>query len=153
MKNDKSDAEERFDKFLMSMDDQLDALHDEATKRSVNLDFSLEDLNRLERLFDSMSVELDKGELSSLVVTFARHLGEVVRRNYGGQWRLPLDDETNVNFNTPVIVGHSPVKELEFAPISVMRAYAVRRRPGTLKRAVDADANPQPLDLTDLIEE
>jgi hypothetical protein len=150
---DKAEAQETFDQFLMQMDDQLDALGDEANERGVKLDYSLADLKRLERLFELMAEGLDKDARAGLIVTFARHLGEVVRRNYGGQWRLPLDDERNVNFNTPVITGHSRVSGVEFAPLSVMRAFALRRKPGTLRRAVQADINVQPLDLGDLTEE
>lgn len=153
MSIDKASAKEKFDGFLMAMDDQLGALKIEAEKRGIPLDLSLDDLDRLERLFDLMSAGLSKDAISSLVVAFARHLGEVVRLKYGGKWHLPLDDEKSVNFNTPVLVGHSPVKDLEFAPLSTMRAYALRKRSGTLRRAVDADININPLDLSGLVEE
>lgn len=119
---------EKFDDFLMAMDEQLDWLGDEAAKYGIKLDFSLGDFERLEQLFDLMSEGLDKIAVSSLVVIFARHLGELVRLNYGGKWVLPLNDEKNVNFNTPVIVGHTSIEGLEFAPITVMRAYALRRK-------------------------
>jgi hypothetical protein len=33
-----------------------------------------------------------------------------------------------------------------------MRAFALRRKPGTLRRAVDAEIHIKPLDLSDLIE-
>ena len=119
---------EKFDDFLMAMDEQLDWLGDEAAKYGIKLDFSLGYFERLEQLFDLMSEGLDKIAVSSLVVIFARHLGELVRLNYGGKWVLPLNDEKNVNFNTPVIVGHTSIEGLEFAPITVMRAYALRRK-------------------------
>lgn len=149
----KTEARDKFEAFLMAMDDQLEALADEAATRGIQLDSSLADLERLEQLFDLMSQGLDKDATAGLVVTFARHLGEVVRLRFGGTWHLPLDDEKNVNFNTPVIVGHTPIAGLQFAPLSVMRAYALRRKPGTLRRAAEADVHIKPLDLSGLIED
>lgn len=145
-------AEEKFDAFLMIMDEQLDWLHDEAQKRDISLDMTPADLPKLEKLFDLMSQGMSKSDVSGLVVAFARHLGEVVVQSFGGQWLLALDDPMNVNFDTPVIRGHSKIKDLEFAPIGVMRAYSLRRREGTLRRAVEAQIDPKPLDLSGLVE-
>ncbi|KAG8151673.1 hypothetical protein [Burkholderia catarinensis] len=150
---DRKAAEEAFDDFVMIMDDQLDWLSDEAKGHGIKLAVELDDLPKLEKLFNLLSSGKDKDYVSGLVVTFARFLGEVVRESYGGKWVLPLDDEKNINFNTPVIVGHTPIEGLEFAPLSVMRAYALRKRPGTLQRAVDAQVNPKPVDLSGLAEE
>ncbi|MBU9366511.1 hypothetical protein L0Z42_04600 [Burkholderia multivorans] len=150
---DRKSAEEEFDNFLMNMDDQLDWLSRKAEEHGIELDVGLDDLSKLEKLFDLLSDGKDKDYVSRLVVTFARFLGEIVRENYGGKWTLPLDDEKNINFNTPVIVGHVPIEGLEFAPLSVMRAYALRRKQGTLRRAVDAQVNPKPVDLSGLEEE
>jgi len=143
---------EDFDNFLMVMDDQLEALQEEARRRHLILDFSLDDLERLEKLFDLMNDGVNNDTRSSLIVSFGRHLGEVVRENYGGRWVVPLDDEKNINFNKPVIIGHTKIEGLEFAPLTVMRAYSLRKKPGTLRRAVEADVNPQTLDLSELIE-
>lgn len=135
------------------MDDQLEALRDEGAGRGIVLDLSIADFDCLEKLFDLMTQGVDRDTRSSLVVSFARHLGEVVRLEYGGKWVLSLDDEKNVNFNGPVIRGHAKIDGLEFAPLTVMKAYSIRKQPGTLKRAVDAQTNPEPLDIGGLIEE
>ncbi|MBI3896717.1 MAG: hypothetical protein HY308_00305 [Gammaproteobacteria bacterium] len=144
-------AKEKFDNFLMSMDDQLDALEAEAQSRNIDLDFSTASVSKLENLFDLMATNADKETIESLVVTFARYLGEIVRLNYGGKWLLPLDDPSNVYFNTPVITGHTK-EGLEFSPIFAMRAFALRRKPDTLKKAIDAHIKPNPIDLSRLIE-
>ena len=149
----KAQALQDFDDFLMAMDDQLQALRDEAAGRNMTLDLSTADLDRLEKLFDLMTQGVDEDTRSSLVVSFARHLGEIVRLNYGGKWVLPLEDEKNVNFNRPVISGHSRIDRLEFAPLTVMKAYSIRKKPGTLKRAVQAQIDPKPLDIDGLMEE
>jgi hypothetical protein len=100
-----------------------------------------------------MAEGVDKDTTNRLIVYFGRYLGEIVRTNYGGKWHLSLDDPKNVNFNTPVIIGHTPIEGLEFSPIRTMRAFALKRQPGMLSRAINADINPRPIDLSDLIEE
>lgn len=150
---DKKKALEDFDDFLMIMDEQLDALENDAEARGIKLDFSLSSLAKLEELFLKMANGADKDMRDRLIVYFARYLGEIVRTNYGGKWQLSLDDPKNVNFNTPVIVGHTPIQGLEFSPIGIMRAFALKRRPGMLWTAIDADINPSPLDLSGLTEE
>jgi hypothetical protein len=87
------------------------------------------------------------------VIGLGRHLGELVCHRFGGRWMLYLDDPKNVDFNQPVIIGHSPVAGLHFAPLRTMRAYALRRRRGLLRTALMADVQPQILDLSPLIED
>jgi hypothetical protein len=137
----------------MVMDDQLEALERDAERFGISLDYSMASLASLETLFDKMAVGLGKEEMDRLIVYFSRYLGEVVCRTYNGKWVLSLDDPRNVYFNTPVIVGHSSVPGLDFSPLGVMRAYSLRRQRGVLYRAIDADVNPSPLDLSDLLEE
>lgn len=153
MKVDKQKAREDFDDFIFKMDDQIEALQEEAAASHIDLDMSEGDFERLESLFDKMSAGVSDDKKIDLIISFARYLGELVRKLYGGKWALPLDDEKNINFNKPVIVGHSRVQGLEFAPITTMRAYALRKRPGTVRQAVMSHVRPQPLDLSDLIEE
>jgi hypothetical protein len=153
VKIDKKAAEEKFDRFLMSMDDRLEWLQDQAKSAGIELGCSVSDCERLEQLFDLMSKALDKDQTLNLEITFARYLGEIVRVNYGGKWVLPLDDEKDINFNVPVITDHTPIEGLNFAPTSVMRAYSLRRKKGTLQRAIEAHTKPSSLDLDDLAEE
>lgn len=148
MSIDKNEAEETFDNFLVTMDDQIDWLVDEAKKHEIHLTNSSDTPEILEKLFDLTSKGMDENLTTSLIVIFGRYLGEFMRLSYGGQWTLPLDDESNVNFNTPVITGHSSVEGLEFAPIRVMRAYALRRNVGTIRRSIENHINPEVLDLS-----
>ena len=141
-----------FENFLIEMDEQLDWLIKEATKYNFNLNLSEPCYEKLESLFDLMVQGKSKDEVLKLSITFARFLGENIRILYGGQWHLFLDDEKNVYFNTPVIFGHSPIKDLEFSPLFTMRAYALRKVKGTLLRAIDAQINPASLNLDDIRE-
>lgn len=152
MKVDKVNDREDFETFLTIMDDQLDALQDIAEEKGIKLDCSIEDCPKLETLFNVIALETEKSLLSNLIVLFARHLGEIVVRNYRGVWVLSLEDPNDIHYNTPVITGHSK-EGVAFSPISVMRSFALRRKPGTLSTAINADININPLNLDDLVEQ
>jgi hypothetical protein len=148
-------AQEIFDDFLFKMDDQIEGLQREASRHGVVLNLTDASVGRLEKLFDLLAPPQVSADVkSNYVVTFGRYLGEVMRLNHRGHWHLPLDDPKNVYFNQPVITGHRSAGVV-FAPISVMRAYAVRRKVGTVSTAFrnHADPNPNPLNLSDLAEE
>lgn len=147
-----TDEQDAFEQFLIVMDDQLESLEEDAKKFGISIDLSVSSINKLEKLFELMAESADENAIDSLIVYFGRYLGEIVNYNYNGRWDLPLDDPNNVNYNTPVITGHSQ-KGLEFAPLSVMRSFALRRVKNTLQRAIDADMEIRPLDLSNLIEE
>jgi len=145
------EEEQDFERFLMIMDDQLEALAKDADRFNVSISMSPGHLDQLEKLFDRMAASATGDTLSGLIVYFARWLGEFVRLNYGGKWRLYLDDRRSPNFNLPVITGHSPVPGLDFSPVNVMRAFALKRKPGMLARAVSAQVRPEAVDLSDLV--
>jgi hypothetical protein len=147
---DKKLALERFDDFIIEMEDQLDALHELAVVYGMALDMSAEDFERLERLFDLVADVVDSERRKDLVVSFARYLGELVCSLFGGKWILALSDETSAYYNQPVIVGHGVTPDVEFSPIMTMRAYSLKKRPGTIRRAVMAHIRPEPLDLSHL---
>lgn len=150
---DLDEARETFDQFLMLMDGQIEWLVAQARIHGIALDGSPESLDRLERLHDLMAVTLSEDERDSLRVVFARYLGETVRLAHGGKWTLPLDDPKDINFNLPVIVGHSSCPWLEFNPIHTMRAYSLRGTPGLIRGVIAHSVNPQILDLSDLVED
>ncbi|KQV81905.1 hypothetical protein ASD15_31405 [Massilia sp. Root351] len=138
---------EKFDHFLMIMDDQLEALEDKAEHYGINLTRDPNSFEKLEALFDKMTESVDKETKIDLIITFGRYLGEIVRESFGGKWHLPLDDPKNINFNSPVIIGHAKVAAVQFAPISVMHAYSLRKRAGLLRGAVMSQVKPQPLEI------
>ena len=149
---DRMRAEDIFQQFLIIMDDQIEWLEDQAKDRGIELSMSPTSFGNLEKLFDLMSESQSEDYISRLVVTFGRYLGEIVRLNYRGKWTLPLSDDKNINFNTPVITEHSCIEGLEFAPLSVMRAYSLRRKRNLLETAVNAQIDPKPIILDHLIE-
>lgn len=147
------EARETFEQFLIIMDDQIEWLIEQAQLRGVDLDGSLESLDRLEALYTTMAEPLSQDEQDALRVVFARYLGDVVQKHHGGKWTLPLDDPKDISFNMPVILGHSSCPWLEFNPIHTMRAYSLRPRPGMIRSIVAHSVDPQILDLSNLVEE
>lgn len=132
----------------MAMDDQLKWLEEEASRLNLELGISKNTPELLEALLDRMSGGMNDDNKDRLLVILGRYLGEFVRITYGGKWTLPLDDEKNINFNTPVIVGHSRFEGLEFSPIRTMRAYSLRKKPGMIRKIIHSDISPQILDLS-----
>jgi len=148
------DAEKlnQFDDFLMIMDDQLEALERDGLQHGVNIHCNMDSLESLEQLFSKMKREIESNKINDLIVCFARYLGEIVIKSFGGHWRLHLEDEKNINYNRPVIIGHCSIPDLEFSPILLVRAYSIKEKQGMFRRAIEADIYPNPLDLSDLIE-
>ena len=87
-------AQEKFDHFLMVMDDQLDWLSVEAKQHGIKLELKSNVFQKLENLFDLMASGKDKDYISKLVVTFARYLGETVTRTTVGN--EPCLSTTNI---------------------------------------------------------
>lgn len=148
----RTDEREKFEKFLFIMDDQLEALEENAASYGINLHRDLESLEKLEDLFDAMTIEFCKEQKNNLSITFGRYLGEIVRGNFGGLWHLPLDDPKNINFNTPVIIGHSKIEGLEFPALGVMHAYSVRKKTGLLRKSILSQIAPVAVEIDHLEE-
>jgi hypothetical protein len=138
---------EVFDEFLSRMDDQIDWLESEAAKHNIPLSLSASCCESLEKLFDVLSKGKEKAELAGLSVAFARYLGEHVRQTHHGEWTLSLDDPKNVNFNTPVIIGHSAVPGLEFAPLAVMRHLCTATASGNPRPSARRASQPKTFGL------
>lgn len=146
-------ALEVFDDFLMIMDDQMEALEADGERYGICLQPTMDNLEKLELLFFKMAEHATEDDLSRMFVYFARYVGEIVRAEFKGRWHLALDDPRNVYYNTPVIIDHTPIAELEFSPISAMRALWLRKRHGLLRQIVMSDIQPRILDIDHLIEE
>lgn len=145
-------AKADFDDFLFSMDDQLEALEAEAEKRGVSLDVGIDSLEALENLFFLLTDSSDNDERDSLIVTFARYVGEIVRETYQGKWALSLDDPKSIYFNMPVIVNHTSIPGIEFSPIHAMRALSLRRKHGLLRKIINASVQPRELGIDNMEE-
>lgn len=143
---------EKFDHFIFIMEDQLEALEEKAESFGYTLTRDMSSLETLEEFFDKLTANLSKEEKNELSITFGRYLGEIVRETFGGKWHLPLDDKKNVNFNTPVIVGHTNIDGLEFPALGVMHAFSLRKKAGLLRRAIMSQIEPKAVEIDHLEE-
>lgn len=144
--------QESFDRFIFIMEDQLEGLEEKAESHGVTLTRDLNGLEKLEQLFDEITVGALREGKNELSVTFGRYLGEIVRETFGGKWHLPLDNPKNINFNTPVVIGHTKIDGLEFPALSVMHAYSLRKKPGLLRSAVMSQVEPKAVEIDHLEE-
>ncbi|RZK99498.1 MAG: hypothetical protein EOP36_19120 [Rubrivivax sp.] len=150
-KLDQEKAEDAFQQFLMEMDDRIEGLQQEAEGYQLALDLSDDSLDALEKFILKILNSKSNPDVKSLAVTCGRYLGEVMARNHHGRWILSLDDPKNINFNQPVVIGHGASKT-EFAPVSVCRAFILKKTPGLIKKAYLSQLSPRQLDLSKLIE-
>eukprot|EP01041_Mallomonas_annulata_P032514 gene32514-55005_t len=79
---------EKFDHFLMIMDDQLESLERLANGFGINISRDADSFEKLELLFDMVTEGIDSDAKSEFLVTFGRYLGEIVCETYGGHWTL-----------------------------------------------------------------
>src|SRR5262245_6512219 len=93
---------EAFERFLIEMDDVVDAFVAEARRAGVLLDFSVASLDDLERLLATKVDAATESEQMTLKNRAARYLGEVFRRQVGGKWELCLNDPKYLFFKQPV---------------------------------------------------
>jgi hypothetical protein len=83
-----------FDQFMSIMDEQLNWLKEQALIYPIApLEFNTTEFEDIEYLFDKMSENEDHEGVTSLILIFSRYIGEIVRRNYGGQWVLCLEEK------------------------------------------------------------
>jgi hypothetical protein len=109
-------------------------------------------LENLERLFFQVTENCSEDEKQGWIVTFARYVGEIVRETFNGKWHLSLEDPKNIYFNTPVIINHTKIENLQFSPIFAVRALSLRKKSGLLRKIVMADIKPRELNIDHLEE-
>ena len=150
LNNDK--AKDKFDHFLFIMDDQLEAVESEAEKRNIPLALDMASLENLEELFFQVTEDCSTDEKQGWVVTFARYVGEIVRETFDGKWHLSGEDPRNIYFDTPVIINHTKIENLQFSPIFAVRAVSLRNKRGLLRSIIMADITPRELNIDHLEE-
>lgn len=149
-KLDRRTALEVFDNFIFKMDGQLEGLQELAAE--TQLDYSLDSVDRLEMWFSTHRADMPNGlDEGDLIVLGGRYLGEVMRLNFKGVWHLSLENPQDLYYNQPVIVGHTKLGT-SFAPISVMRGFALRGKQGALRKAIEAQVDFRPPDTDGMVE-
>jgi len=129
-----AEDQEKFEQFVFEMDDVLEDFVSGARHAGFALDYSMESLDVFERYLAAVSKGSQDSETENRA---ARYLGEVFRKNIGGQWELCAKGPNYLFFKLPVIGGYSD-RSTEFCPIEVLGNFLQRMQPGMLRRAVES---------------
>jgi hypothetical protein len=131
--------------FLIAMQDEHDVFIEAAAAKGYHLNYTLDNLPELERYVLEQGVKF-KHETDEEMIHFAHcwyHLGEVVRKNFGGHWVVSNNKENSANEGKWVIDEYKAVTQgLEFTPLAMVRRFIKNKRPNTFRRAIEADTNP-----------
>ena len=111
MKSDKRldelDDQAFFQEWIAAMDDSLDIFSTMVPREvSRQLDFTPKSLDALERwvLDRYPSIEATRAESEQYDLEYmARYVGETIRRNIGGEWRISYDDPKAAYYAVPHI--------------------------------------------------
>lgn len=132
------ELDEIFETFLFNMDDRLERLEKEFSKKGNKFDFSMDSLNFLEDFI--LENNIDKNH--ELYDDVACYIGEVVRKNYGGKWECCFDlKENSFFYGMPVISGFNNFNVL-LCPYDLLRVFLFRKKRGLLIHSIELDINP-----------
>ncbi|KQM77872.1 hypothetical protein ASE74_15850 [Pedobacter sp. Leaf216] len=138
------ELEEKFENFIFNIDDYLESFIDKAEEQGYNLDYSTNSLNDLENYLTKNKIDKDNDDVNDA----AAYFGEVVRKNYGGNWICSLDIENNsLYYGKPVIVGHTQPKDLQLSPFDSVLIFVIRPRKNHFLKVVKNHIDPEELDL------
>lgn len=135
-----AEEREKFQYFLFEMDDVLEPYVRAAVAMGYCLDYSLDSLAELERYWQAAGDGQRDGTAANRA---ARYLGEVFRRQVGGQWRLCDKGRRYLYQGLPVIAGYATM-DIEFCPIDVFGNYVLSGDVGLLRRAVESHLEFRP---------
>jgi len=128
---------EKFEQYLVEMDDVLETFIAEAKQAGVTLDYSEQSLDALEPyLMEKLAAGTNRDLLRN---QGGRYLGETFRQLIGGKWELCLKDPDYLYFKLPVITGYS-AQPIEFCPNEVVANFLAGNKSGLFKRAFAAHA-------------
>lgn len=136
---------EKFEQFLVEMDDVLKGFLYQASAAGFSLDYSLESLDILEAFY--LRVKRDEAEREKFIQRAARYLGETVRRRYGGKWCLEIDNPKHLFYGLPILTGHAP-STVKLCPHQIFRMFTKGKPAGFLRQVVASQVDPVPLQIT-----
>lgn len=141
------DLEEMFETFLSSIDDYIENILEISAYKGYNLDFSLESLSDLEKYISTSNINADDDRINDL----AAYLGEVIRKNIGGNWKCSLDLKCNsIFYGKPVIAEYTTPNDLEFSPFDCILNYISEPHANYFINIIENDLDDVPLNLDDI---
>ncbi|TNH22369.1 hypothetical protein [Testudinibacter sp. TR-2022] len=141
------ELEEKFENFIINIDDYLENFIEKVHQKGYDLDFSIDSLQTLEKYLIGEKIDKNSDDVNDA----AAYFGEVVRMNYGGQWICNLDKENNsLYYGLPVITGLGKVKDVLLSPFTSVKSLLLRPRENHFKTIIDNHISPKLLDLDDI---
>ena len=140
---------EQFEAWLAVMDQRLGDFRRELPAGVASrLDGSAASLDALEAWllgrYDSPAAMRADGEWGT-VNGASRYLGEVIRRELGGEWDIELDKPDSVAARVPIIRGAGTAGSTPIAPIFELSAAADRRTGRYLREGIERLRPPAPV--------
>lgn len=135
---------EKFETFDLEIEIKLDLLiryvEDLKNPKYLPLDYSFESLDRIESVFrdilnNVITCDLDTNSFGTSV---ARYLGEVLRKNLGGKWKLELRENPKlINYGYPGI-SEIPGLAIQYnwCPFIVVNNFRIDKKKGLFKDSV-----------------
>lgn len=134
----KKELLDTFDKFWLAIDFRIEHFKIATKDDAYDWNFSLQSFNQLEDFILKNNID----ENHALYDDIASYIGEVVRRNYGGQWECCLDKKENsMLYGWPVIAGWNKYEVL-FCPYESLRLFLFRKEKGMLLHNIEIVINP-----------
>jgi hypothetical protein len=134
------ESRDRFECWLMEMDDAIQTFIDQLPPDiATRMDYAPESLPPLEAWLLSRFAEVDAAvapEAAAVVDGAARYLGEVFRKLLGGRWDIELEDKKNAFFRLPQLKG-LPQQSAQICPHTLVTASLHRRTGQFLKTILD----------------
>jgi len=140
----KQELKEKFDIFIFNIDDYLEELIKKFNKKGYILDYTLDSLDTLEKYILKEKIVIDSDDVNDAGCYF----GEVIRKNYGGNWICSLDNKNSMYYGKPVITGHTEPEDLELSPIDDVQTLIIRPRKNHFKTIIQGHINPEEIDWT-----
>lgn len=149
----REEEEEKLFGFLLHMSDEEEVFIDRAQKQGYRLDEdqSMDSLGELERYAREKNVNFQDESDGALLdrMNCWHYLGEAVRKHCGGEWKFSMSTENTLNWGAYVVEGHSSVPGVEFEPLGLFKRFCRQGyKSGMLRRAIDAQVDPQRKDWT-----
>lgn len=133
-----SKESDQFQFWLMDMDDALERFMQSVPRQTAAaLNSSAESLEILEGLILAQYAtvaEAKAPEQAKRLDGYARYIGELFRRHFGGKWKIELDDPKNAFYRLPQIAGMRG-QQVPLCPLTMVTT-AVDRRTGKFLRTI-----------------
>ncbi len=144
----KEELEDKFEFFLITLPDYMEDFIGRAERSGYSLDYSIDSLVALEQYLLKYNVSNQDADYNDA----AAYFGEVVRTNYGGEWRCSFEGgPASTSYGLPVLYGFNTY-DLELSPFESVGIFVARPRENHFMTTLNGYVNPlqDKFDLSDL---